>query len=268
MWYVVLGLSLGLILVAVFYPAESLSPAEVFADALRTRLAMYLERGDNRRRMAILGNGAGQYLRQGFLLSGLAGVLLFLLTSWRLHAWACLFLAAGAGSGALLADLALRQRYTRWQDGIILGLPILVDFLPAFLEVKGVTMRDALGNTVDFLPEPLRSEVEAAVQEIRRNGNARGALEKLADRVHNPVMTAVCARLAMSWDVTVTPALFQDLREEIAYARDLAAAKTTATVKAMLALVVVIGLAGMVFIAVYPAGIWLRNVLSATFGGG
>ncbi|MDA8337162.1 MAG: hypothetical protein M0Z41_19605 [Peptococcaceae bacterium] len=268
MWYVILGVPLFTVIGAVFYPGPSLSPAEAVADVLRTRLAAYLERGDNRRKLGILGGGPGRYLRQGFLLGGLSGLLLFLLTFSRLRAFAGLFLLAGAGSGAILADLALRQRYTRWQDGIIMGLPVLVDFLPAFLEIRGVTVRDALAHTVDFLPEPLRGEMDDAVREIRRSGNARGTLEKMAARVRNPVMTAVCARLAMAWESAVTPALFLDLREEIAHARDLAALKATNGMKAMLALVVVIGLAGLVFIALYPAGIWLRDVLSGTFGGG
>jgi len=267
-WYAVCGLGFFAALAAVFYPGMGLSPAEATADALGARLRAYLERGDNRRRLDIIGGAPGRYLRQGFALGGLAGGLFFLLTLSRLKVWAVFFLLAGAGSGALWADLALRQRYARWQEGILLGIPVLVDFLPAFLEIRGVTIREALANTVDFVPEPLRGELDDAVREIARTGNARGALEGLGARVDHPVMTAVLARLAMAWDTAVTPGLFADLREEIEHARELAATRATNAMKAMLALVVVVGLGGMIFIGLYPAGIWLRNVLSGTFGGG
>lgn len=268
MWSAILGICLLTSIAAVFYPAEMLSPAEAGVDALRTRLSNYLERGDNKRRLAILGAGPGNFLRQGFLLGGLGGLLLFLLSVWRFGPAALLFILAGAGSGAFLADLAIRQRYVRWQEGILMGVPVLVDFLPAFLEVRGVTVRDALANAVDFLPEPLRGEMDDAVREIRRSGNARKTLDKLAERVQNPVMSAVCARLAMAWESAATPGLFVDLREEIEHARAFAATKGTNTMKAMLALVVVMGLVGLIFIGLYPAGVWLGTVLSGTFGGG
>lgn len=267
LWPVVLFLGIFVALYNVVIDAEGFSILDSSVDAVRTKIIDYLERGDNRRKLDVLGLSPGRFIKAGFMFGFFAGCLGFVLLVGFIGPVALVFIFVGVSAGVFLADLALNQAYRKWQEGIQEGIPLLVDFLPAFLDVKGVTIRDALENTVSFLSEPLKSEMGNAVAEIKRNGNAQEVFSRLKARSDNPVVGAICTRLAMSWETTVTTEIFLDLRQEIEQSREEAAARVTTAMKMKGLGGVFIGLIGLAFLAGYPGFLLAIKMMSHAFGG-
>ncbi|ABO49481.1 conserved hypothetical protein [Desulforamulus reducens MI-1] len=143
--------------------------------------------------------------------------------------------------GLVLGRIAAEQEYSKWQAKVFEGVPTLVNFFPAFLEVPGITPREALALTLPFLSEPLKSEMWSALDVIQREGKAKKAMNNFAKRLKHPCIDALAIRLASAWDAKVTPDLFDDLMDQIEHLKREAASKKTAVNTAFLALVGVIG---------------------------
>jgi len=267
-YYALLFVSVFVFMYSIFVsPSGDLSIAETAVDVIRSRLIEYLERSEHRKIIEMMNLDTRQILKQGFILGILTSLFLFIVTIRFLGAFALVMLFIGMAFGIFIVDANIKRSYKEWRQNIAMGIPALIDFLPAFLEVRGMTVFAALKNTIPFVPEPLRSELDRAVTRIENTGDFAGALNFLSARVNDPVLNAVCTRLSATWESEVSPDLFLDLHQDIENIRELMAAKATVRQKVLFVVVSIIGLIGLVLLAGYPAVVYLEKMVSKTFGG-
>jgi len=243
------------------------SPANAAVDVVKRRLGARLTSGEKGDMLKILEKNTKDVVRTG-LLAGVCLALIAFLVSYRfigplsvILCPACLML------GIFLTEKVLQNEYRQWQTKLFEGVPTLISFVPAFLEVEGVTPREALSHTVPFLPEPLKSEMRAAINKIKRTGRVREAMDVLARKAKHPLVDAVCFRLSAAWDAKITPDIFADLYDQVEDIKELTAARATVAKTGYLALVCVLGLIGMILTFVYPGVMYLMNQVAGGFGG-
>ncbi|MDI6906426.1 MAG: hypothetical protein QMC81_02900 [Thermoanaerobacterales bacterium] len=242
------------------------SPAQLTADRVRQKLIEHYTRGTKEVTLKVLGRSVGQLIRFSMLFGGILGGLTFLASVRFIGLWA-LPLAVLVGLGGIgVVEFGLRNEFRSWQDRMVDGLPQLVGFVPAFLSVGSITPSEALRLTLPFLPQPLRSEMAAVVDKITDTGKVREALDELALRVRHPLFDAIAFRLAAAWDVKVTPDLFDDLDDQIAYRRAEMAARTTTTKAGLLGLICAGGLAGAGLVFLYPGVKFMFSQVGRGFG--
>ncbi len=241
--------------------------AEITVDNVRSSILNRLNADGRWEKLNNLQKNADDFLKRAFIVGGLGGALLFLITLGYLGPYSIAFLIAGIAGSVLIAEAAINHAYKVWQTNMVEGIPALIDFLPSFLETPGVTTRAALDYAIPFIPGLLREELTITLNTIKRTGNARKELMMLSARVRHPIMEAVCTRLATTWDATITPDLFSDLREEVANVQEMAAARATTKKKGLFVVVVLVGILGMGLLAGFPVLSNILNSVSSGFGG-
>ncbi|MCL6479396.1 MAG: hypothetical protein K6T65_13475 [Peptococcaceae bacterium] len=247
---------------------ERLSVAEATVDAVRSKVLEFIRKNrDNERIIDILKLDVEQLIKKGFLAGLMLGLTMLAVMVKFLGPFSALMVPLGIAVGILVVNNTISRSYKQWQEQVLGDAPVLADFLPAFLEIGGVSTRAALENTVPFLTGPLKEEMADAVAKIKDTGAAKNVFRELGERVGNATVSAVCARLSMAWDTTVTPDLFMDLSEEIGYARELSAARATTMKTLYFTLIALSGLFGLLFLAGYPALVSFKNMMSHMFGG-
>lgn len=240
--------------------------AEITVDNVRTSILRKLNSNGRWEKLNNIQKSAEDFLKRAFIVGGLGGLLLFVVTLGYLGPYSIAFLIAGMAASVLIAEAAINHAYQTWQINMVEGIPALIDFLPSFLESPGITARSALEYTIPFIPGPLREELNKTLGVIKRTGNARRELMLLSSRVRHPIMEAVCTRLATTWDATITPDLFSDLREEVANVQEMAAARATTKKKGLFVVVVLVGILGMGLLAGFPIISNILNSVSSGFG--
>lgn len=241
-----------------------MSMAEITVDNVRSSILHRLNADGRWEKLKNIQKNADEFLKKSLIVGGLGGGLIFILTLGVLGPYSIVFLLAGLAASILIAEAAINHEYKTWQLDMVEGIPAIIDFLPSFLETPGISTRTAMEYTIPFINGPLRGELRKAVDTIKRTGNARRELMMLSARVRHPVMEAVCTRLATTWDATITPDLFSDLREEVANVQEMAAARATSKKKGLFVLVVLVGILGMGLLAGFPV---LANVLDSISSG-
>lgn len=242
------------------------SPVTAAVDTVKKRLSNYFAAGDRREVLTILGRSVKDVIKTG-IVTGMGLGLLALLISFKfLGPYSALPAVVFLALGILLTGKVLQSEFKRWQNKLLDGIPTLVNFVPAFLEIEGVTPREALTHTVAFLPEPLRSEMWSVISKIKRTARVREATDALARRAKHPLIDAICFRLSAAWDAKVTSDIFADLADQVEDAIELAVARATAAKTGYLALICVLGLIGMMLIFGYPAGKYLLDKVAGGFG--
>jgi hypothetical protein len=244
---------------------EKPSPAALAVDWVKRWAIGFMGGGGREERLALAGWTPAEAARTGMIagagLAAIGGLLAFLLCRPLVPFLVCgLFLA-----GVLVARYAADNEYRRWQAALVDGMPDLVNFLPAFLEVTGITPKEALSRTVRFLSGPLKAEMERVLDPIERRGGVDEAFEEFRKRANHPLADAVSTRLAAAWNVTVTPDMFADLADQVRDAVELAAARATAAKGGLLALVCVLGMAGMALVFGWPGVQYLLTRLGEGF---
>lgn len=264
-------LTLGLLasLLAAFWllfvgKEEELSPAALVVDWVK-RWTIGFVGGGREERLALVGWTAAEVARTGIIagvgLAAIGGMLAFLLCRPLAPVLACALFVGGL----LVARYAADNEYRRWQAAVVDGMPDLVNFLPAFLEVTGITPRQALARTTKLLPGPLRAEMERVLDPIERRGSVDEAFDGFRRRVNHPLADAVSTRLAAAWEARVTPDMFADLADQVRDAVELAVTRATAAKGALLALVCVLGMAGMALVFGWPGVQYLLTRLGEGF---
>lgn len=238
------------------------SPLGLALDAARFRLLEYLRRGDRGQLYEITGRDPLQVAKAGLLIGAGMGLAAALLAK---SAWGFFFVPLLAAGGLLLFDSWVVIEFRQWQDSLLAGVPVLVQFMPAFLETGAITPRRALELTVPFLPEPLRGEMAKAVGQLSRTGRVE-ALDDLARRAAHPVLSAVCFRLQATWDTGARPDIFADLADQVRNLEEVAAARATAAKSGLIALLCVIGLIGAGLEFGYPAWAYFTGTMGGMFG--
>jgi len=262
----------GLLFVSLFIcfyyilaPIGGYSQAESTIESLKWRLMERLER--NADKLKIAGKSMEEVVKGTIILAILfaaIGFMVCLLIKKIYLAFAVVPLMFIAG--CFVSEWSALNSYRKWQGRLAEGITILVDFMPAFLELPTSTTLSAIEQTVLFLPEPLKSEVSRLLDNIKRTGKAKEAFDKLSARAGERCIEAICSRLATAWDSTITPDIFDDLRDEVEIAGELAAARKTSAKSGLFAMIAVLGLFGGMLVAGYPVMRWILQYVSGGFG--
>lgn len=242
------------------------SPLNIVLDTVNRRIEEKLTEGDKGERLSAMGRSPEEVIKISLTVgAGLALVGGFLsfkfLKILALAIAAVLFIA-----GIWITQLVVENEFKRWQSKILSGIPTLLNFVPAFLEVGSVTPREALSLTLPFLSNPLAEELWSVVDTISRTGRVQEAFDRLARRVKHPLVDAVCFRLSSTWDTKMTPDIFSDLSDQVDALREEEANRATAAKSGLLVVVSLLGLIGAGLVFFYPGFQFMAAKLSSGFG--
>lgn len=263
--FVLLFVSLFVCFYYVLAPIGGSSQAQSTIEALKWRLMDRLERNADKFKLA--GKSMGEVVKGTMILAvmfaaiGFMACLLLKKTYLALAVVPLMFVA-----GCFVSEWAALNSYRKWQGRLAAGITALVDFMPAFLELPTSTTRSAIEQTLPFLPEPLKGEMARLLDHIKRTGKAKEAFDRLSARAGERCIEAICSRLATAWDSTITPDIFDDLRDEVEIAGELAAARKTSAKSGLFAMIAVLGLFGGMLVAGYPVMRWILQYVSGGFG--
>jgi uncharacterized membrane protein YhaH (DUF805 family) len=241
------------------------SPAVAAADVAKQRIDKWLVR-DKSTVLETIKKSAEEVVRTGLLTGGMLALLGFLVFFNFIGAFAVLVAVAFFFLGIFVTQKVLENEYRRWQDNLYAGVPQLVNFVPAFLEIEGITVREAIEHTLVFLPQPLRQEIWQALDMIKRTARVQDALDALARKANNPAVDAICFRLAANWNTSISADIFEDLNDQIQDMNELIVTRATVAKTGYLALICVLGLVGMILIFGYPGFKYLMQSLTGGFG--
>ncbi len=191
---------------------------------------------------------------------------LVLIGGWFLVGYWSLILAVFASLlGTVLTDMLLQNEYKQLQEKMLAGVPAVISFVPAFLEVGSITPREAIEHTLAFTAEPFKSEMRTALSRISRTGNPYDAFATLQNRMQNSVVDAICSRLSSMWDTKVSPDVFDDLGDQVDEIKEMSATRAVTAKNGFLVLILLVGLiVGMLLIA-YPGVVWMLDKMSGGF---
>lgn len=244
---------------------EDVTPAALAVEAVKRRVGGYFVSGDKEELLRIIGRSVGDVARTGVAVGAGLG-LIGLLVSFRfIGAFSAILFVGLLILGIVVVDRVMQNEFRQWQGRLFDGIPPLVNFMPAFLEIESVTPREALAHAIPFLPEPLKSEMWTVVDRIRRTGRVREAMDSLASRAKHPLVDAVCFRLSAAWDAKITADIFADLGDQIEDLEALSISRATAAKTGYLALISVLGMLGMMLLFGYPGWQYLMNQLTEGF---
>jgi len=261
-----LFLSLLAAFLLIFLPLNEydIAIAVVAKDSLNSIISAKLFSDYRQRALRIINKSTRDLLRTGIISGIFLGIIVSLLTVKFLGAFCVVLGFIGFIMGLSLTGKLIENEFLKWQANILAGIPALMNFVPAFLEVESVTPREALAQTIPFLPDPLNGEISEVVTKIQRTGDAPRAFAEFADKVNHPLVDAVCFRLSASWDAKITPEVFSDLSDQVEGMFELAVSRSTAAKTGYLALISVLGLLGMLLEFGYPG---IKFLISKMAGG-
>ncbi|KUK11511.1 MAG: hypothetical protein XD50_0294 [Clostridia bacterium 41_269] len=242
-------------------------PVLAAVDRVRAGINKRIASSRNAEMLNVIGKTAKEVTRKGILLASLLAFLSFALTVKFIGVFALLAAVFFFGIGILLTEKLIEGEFRRWQARVIENMPVLISFMPAFLEIEGITPREALSYSVGFLSDPLKSELESVIDKIKRTGKVKEAVDVLAKKAKHSLVDAVCFRLSAAWDAKVTADIFADLSDQVDNALEIAAARTTTMKTAYFALVCVISLIGVFLVFAYPGMKYLLSKISFSMGG-
>lgn len=238
------------------------SPVMLAVDGIKRRFEGRYNDGEKQRKLNLIGREVKELFQFGIIL-GLGASLLLGLGFYLI--WPVLLpigIVLGLAGGILLIDIAIENEHKKFQRQMAKGTVPLADFMPSFLEAEGITPRNALMLSLPFIPNPLKGELETAISLISRTGKAHEAMETLTSKTDDPVVEAICFRLAAAWDAKVTADIFDDLRDELENMKEVAVTNETNAKTGYLALIVVLGLIGAGLIFGYPGLQFLAEQMS------
>jgi len=242
------------------------SPAGVTIDRARRLLERKLTDGDKASRLAIVKRSTTDIIKTGLYIGlGLGSITLLL--GFKYLGFMVVPLAIVITIlGIYLAEFATQNEFRAWQAQLFEGVPVMVNFVPAFLEVGSITPREAISLTLPFLPEPLKGEIWSVLDQVKRTGNVEDAFQKLAQRTKHPSLDAICFRISTAWKSRIDPDIFDDLGDEIDDLREMAATRATTLKGGMFAMISVIGLLGGLLIFGYPGLQFMVQKMGGGFG--
>ncbi len=242
-----------------------ISPATTATSKVRRSLNNYFFRDNKREIMQTLGRSTKEILKTGVIV-GFGLALIVIITTFKfLGPYSALLAITAFLFGVLSTDKVVESEYKKWQEELFTGIPALVNFVPAFLEVQGITAREALYYSLPFIPQPLRGEMEEVINKIKRTGRVQEPLKVLSKKANNSVVDAICIRLSSAWDTKISSDIFDDLSEQVESINELAVNKSTVAKTGYLTLISVLGLIGVTLIFGYPGIKFLANQLTGSF---
>ncbi len=256
---------LTLFLLITLSSSHAASPFAKGLDATRQQIKRRLLAGKRAIRMDVLSKHQQTVVNTAIAIGVGLGVLI-LIGGWFLVGyWALIPAVFASLLGIVLTDLLLQNEYKQLQEKMLEGVPALISFVPAFLEVGSITPREAIEHTLAFTPEPFKSEMKTVISRISRTGNPYDAFATLQNRIQNPLVDAICSRLSSMWDAKISPDVFDDLGDQIDEIKEMSAARAVTAKNGFLVLILLVGLiVGMLLIA-YPGVMWMLDKMSGGF---
>lgn len=228
------------------------SPTLIAIDTIKRKMGKRLEKKGRKEKLVLIGKELDQLIKTGTLIGLCLAFLLGLVAYLFFPLLTPIAIILGLILGVFLVEFAIENEYKAYQAKMAQGTLPLAGFMPAFLEAEGVTPREALTYSLPFIPNPLRGELDTAVSRIARTGRVHEAMEALTNRVKDPIVDAICFRMATAWDAKVTADIFDDLGDQLEILEELAVSKETASKTGFLALISVLGLIGVLLVYGYP----------------
>lgn len=229
------------------------SVAGITVEKVKSKLQNFVTPEETKQKLEVINKDPEQLLIKALTHSVLVGILATLLAYFKIKEFALLAGILVSILWLVIERLIAEQAYRKWQGELFEGIPTLINFFPAFLEVEGVTPRESLALTLPFLPEPLRTEMWVVLDSITRDARHKEALENFANRVKHPCIDSITNRLSSVWNAKVTPDLFDDLMDQVDHIKRDAAKRKTANNTAILALLGVIGVLAVASEFGFPA---------------
>ncbi|MBM7854951.1 F0F1-type ATP synthase assembly protein I [Desulfohalotomaculum tongense] len=228
------------------------SPAAITVGHIREKIESFFGDEEYKEKLSIIKRSPDEIVKYAVFFGVGFGFLVTMIGLKFLGIFTLLLGVLAAIVGIVVTKVIMENEFKKWQDRLFMGVPSLVNFMPVFLDVGALTVRESMMFTLSFLPEPLKGEMEAVISRISRTGQAREALNILAKRAKHPVIDAVCFRIGMAWDSKVEPGMFDDLAETIDNENEKAVARATAAKSGFFALIAVVALLGAIPIFIYP----------------
>ena len=262
LWILHVGLGISFLSFFLLYLVGSKykSPLVILnIDAVRQRVKQFLTKDSKKIRLQVMAKHAGEVVNFALLI-GLGFGIVFAGVGWAFVGWWAVFAGVfGAVLGIMIADVLIKNEFKQLQEKFFTGVPALITFMPSFLGSGVVTPREAMQNTIPFVPPPLQKELEEVVDKIKRTGNARGAFDDLATKIQHPCIDALCFRLSSVWETEVEVDLFDDLADQIEEVKEIAVASATVNKSGMFVLLLFLGMLIALILLGFVAFMWVRT---------
>lgn len=244
------------------------TPAMTVADLTQNRLDQYLTK-DKTMILKILGKSRDEVIKSGIIngiVWALLAFLLVFLLGVKTKLLTVLFMILAFFGGIWFTQYSLKSSYRKWQTSLLVGIPELVNFMPAFLAIDGIITKDAFAQTIPLLPKLLKEELWEVMDKIERNSRVKEALEGFAKKANNSTVSAICFRLSAGWGVSIEPDIFDDLSDQIQDMNELIIARATTMKTLYFVLVCFLGFIGVILVLGYPALHFLFKILTEGMG--
>lgn len=250
------------------------TPLGLTTDFIKRKLENFYTSEDRAEKLTIISRSSTEAIKNAFIVGLSFGFIAWVLGYIVLRSYSFAapgLLATVIATGVFLLSLfivraLLELEFKRWQSELILGLPVFFNFMSSFMSVGVLTVNECLARTVQFLPEPLRKELQAVVDKFERDGNAVEELERFAEKAKHPLIDATCYRLRVAWDSRVEPNMFEDLVEAMEDEREKVLATATLLKKVQAIAIMGIALIGALPVWGYPIGKILLQKISEGLG--
>ncbi|MEG6617492.1 hypothetical protein V6C27_13850 [Peptococcaceae bacterium 1198_IL3148] len=242
------------------------TPVGLTTEFLKTQLERFFNSGGNEKKLTIINKSIDDIIKYATFFGLGFGLLATILTVKFIGAFSIIVGFVATVAGVLTTRILIENEFKKWQAELFQGVPPLINFMPAFLDVGALTPSEALVYTVPFLPEPLKSEMQLVINRIKRTGETNQALNTLSRKAKHPIIDAVCFRLGMAWESKVEADMFLDLAESVDNENDQAATRATVTKSGLFALIAVLALVGAIPIFGYPAWGFVEDQITGGFG--
>lgn len=248
-----------------FVPTDmGTSPYAVSTDRIKRKIEGFYTGGDGQHQLNITNKNTNDLMKITIAVGTFLSLLLILLTFRSIGKLSLLLVLPAFIISALYTRNAIALEFKAWQSQMCDGLSTLLEFMKSFFKLDGITTNEALKQSVEHIPEPLKTELSRTVQYIEDKGDPKTAFDNLADKVKHRLFYAVSFRLGVGWDNKITPNICDDLLKQIEHDKDTDAAKTTAKKSGSFALICALGIAIAAPIYGYP----IAKAMGLTFFNG
>lgn len=253
-----LFLSLFAFFILIFVPLNKYeaTPADATVEAIRGKLENIFTSGDKGEKLSIINKSKEEVMRLAVIVGAGTGLLVFITAYILLRQISVLAVSISLifiVIGIYITQLVIENEFKSWQEELVLGLKPFTGFFPVYAHLGVLTRAECIKYTLEFVSEPLKTELEKVLEYYGRTGKIERALDNLAQRSKHPLVDAVCFRLKITWNNKVEPDIFDDLSEELRNEKEKASGRKTLMKTALLSGIAMLALLGIVPVGGYVA---------------
>lgn len=237
----------------------------ITTDKTKRRIENFYLKGDGGHQISVTNKTMADLLKTTLFVGLFLSAIVVILTFKWLGMFSFVLTLPAFVAGMFITRNSLSLEFLAWQKDMRKGLSSLLEFMKAFLKLEGLTTKEALGQSVANIPNPLKTELELTLQQISDTGDPKKAFDALAEKVRDRMFYAVCFRLGVGWDSRITPEMCDDLIERIKDDKDIEAAKNTVRKTGYFSLLCLLGM--VIILITYGFPIMKLMGLKITLGG-